>query len=295
MNRLLQLFTIWKYDIVVIEKELFPYLPATVERILSFLGVKYIVDYDDAIFHNYDMHPNKYVRAALGNKIAQVMKYATLVVTGNEYLKAYAVRAGAKEVSFIPTVIDTSKYRIKSKANANENITIGWIGSPSTLQYLNLIKSVLEELSALYSFELAIVGGKSGIGLQGIEKVLEWSEDKEIEMIQDFDIGVMPLKDELWELGKCGYKLIQYMGCGVPVIGSPVGANNDIIQEGKNGFKPTNLEEWKQAFQELLENKELRRLMGANGRRIVEEKYSLQITQTQWLHKIQAASTSQQK
>lgn len=290
LNRLLQLFFVWRYDVVVIEKELFPYLPAFAERTLAFFGVKYIVDYDDAIFHNYDAHANKHIRLVLKRKIAEVMKHAALVVAGNAYLCDYAVKAGAKRIVVIPTVIDTERYSSKPVEKPDGILTIGWIGSPSTLQYLYLIKPVLEELSVQYPIKLAIVGGKSGIGLKGHEEVIEWTEDSEIGLIQEFDIGIMPLKNELWELGKCGYKLIQYMGCGVPVIGSPVGANNVIIEEGENGYKPTDLEAWKDALTKLLNDPRLRNQMGRKGREMVEKHYSLKVARQQWLDNLLATA-----
>lgn len=281
--RLLKLFTLFRYDLVVIEKELFPYLPAFAERLLSLLKIKFIVDYDDAIFHNYDMHSNKVIKTLLKKKIACVMRHSTYVVAGNNYLHDYAVQAGAKNVALIPTVIDTDKYSVKPREKINKYVTIGWIGSPSTLQYLQIVKQVLNELSVQYPIKLVIVGGKSGIGFEGHEEVLEWSEDNEIASIQKFDVGIMPLKDEFWELGKCGYKLIQYMGCGLPVIGSPVGVNKIIIQEGVNGHKPSSQGEWKRALEQLICDNHLRESMGAKGRKIVEANYSLKGGVEEWI------------
>ncbi|WP_276496870.1 glycosyltransferase family 4 protein [Pontibacter litorisediminis] len=284
--RLLKLFTVMKYDLVIIEKELFPYLPAFAERVLVLFDIKYIVDYDDAIFHNYDLHPNKWVRSLLKSKIANVMEGASLVVAGNNYLSNYAVKAGAKRVVIIPTVIDTKKYFIRWKPESNEEVIIGWIGSPSTMQYLQIVKPILKDLIKQNSIKVHIVGGKTGIGLDGYEEIIEWTEGKEVELIQNFDIGIMPLKHELWELGKCGYKLIQYMGCGLPVIGSPVGANNEIICEQENGFKPTNLEEWRVSLQKLITDRKLREKCGIKGRQLVEKDYSLESAQVKWLSNI---------
>jgi glycosyltransferase involved in cell wall biosynthesis len=280
--RFVKLFKTHRYDLLVVEKELFPYLPAFIERILSAVGTRYIVDYDDAIFHNYDLHPNKYIRCLLSNKIAQVMKYSAAVVAGNDYLHAYALKSGATSILIIPTVIDTSLYKLKDSKTASD-VVIGWIGSPSTLQYVKLLKPVLEEINNIHPIKLHIIGGKSGVGLGNIEQVLEWTEDGEVEMIRQLDIGIMPLKDELWEYGKCGYKLIQYMGCGIPVVGSPIGVNDQIIQEGVNGFKPTDTTAWKEAFQKLIKNEELRHEMGVAGRMIVEERYSLTVAGKRWV------------
>lgn len=281
-RRIAKLFKVNKYDLVVIEKELFPFLPAAAELILSFLNVKYIVDYDDAIFHNYDQHTSKWVRHFLGNKIETVMRCSSLVVAGNAYLENYAVKSGSKKVVIIPTVIDTGQYQVKVVNNAPE-VIIGWIGSPSTLKYVEMLRPILQEIKDKYPIKLHIVGGKAGVGLDEIEEVFEWSEETEVELIRRFDIGIMPLRDQLWEYGKCGYKLIQYMGCGVPVVGSPIGVNNIIIQEGVNGFKPKDAEEWKKALEGLIVDQDLRMSMGKDGRRRVEENYSINKASETWL------------
>ncbi|MBD1396958.1 glycosyltransferase [Pontibacter sp. JH31] len=283
--RLIKLFTVSRYDLIIIEKELFPYFPAFAEQVLALLRVKYIVDYDDAIFHNYDLHPNKWVRFLLKNKIAQVMKGASLVVAGNTYLQSYANKAGANQIIVIPTVIDTDLYIIKGQEQSPK-VIIGWIGSPSTLKYVKNILPVLQELSSKYPIRLHIIGGKDGIGFEGYEEVIEWTETSEVNLIREIDIGIMPLNDDAWEKGKCGYKLIQYMGCGVPVVGSPVGVNDEIIVDGVNGFKASNLSEWKKALEILLTNRDLRRSLGEHGRMMVEEKYSSRKAKSIWLENL---------
>jgi hypothetical protein len=102
-------------------------------------------------------------------------------------------------------------------------------------------------------------------------------EETEVSAIQSMDIGVMPLTDTPWARGKCGYKLIQYMACGLPVIASPVGVNKDIVEHGVNGFLAETDKEWCSAIETLLSDSELRRRMGAAGRKKVEESYSLQV------------------
>jgi glycosyltransferase involved in cell wall biosynthesis len=292
LKRTLDVLKAANYDLIVIEKELFPYFPATAEYLLSSFGVKYIVDYDDAIFHNYDTHPNKGIRVLLGKKIATVMRSSALVVAGNKYLHDYAVQSGAVNTCIIPTVIDTTKYVVKQSYSSSE-IVIGWIGSPSTLKYIETLKPILRDLSNRYPIKLHIVGGKSGVGLGEMEEVLDWSEEGEVEMIRNFDIGIMPLQDELWEYGKCGYKLIQYMGCAIPVIGSPIGVNDVIIQEGVNGFKPVDAIGWKNALEALIVDGGLRQSMGSNGRLIVEENYSLIRARKDWYRLISEVAESQ--
>lgn len=282
LKRFLRLFTMPKYDIIVIEKELFPFFPAFVEVLLSWMSVKYVVDYDDAIFHNYDTHDNKFIKKFLGNKISTVMKHSSLVVAGNNYLRDYAVKAGAKNIVVIPTVIDTDQYELKEQKN-NNKVIIGWIGSPTSFHNLNIITPVLREICEAHEVKLHLVGSYGSIGLSEHEVILPWSEESEVELIKQLDIGIMPLKDDLWQKGKCGYKLIQYMGCALPVVGSPVGANDNIIQDGVNGFKPESAEEWKKALEILITNERLRHSMGEEGRKIVEESYSLTSAVAKWV------------
>lgn len=268
------------YDAVVVEKEVFPFLPPLAEAWLRLLGVPYIVDYDDAIFHNYDLHPSRLIRFVLGPKIRYVMRKAALVVCGNAYLEDYARKAGAIHTVVIPTVIDAGRYRVKTReGNAPAAdlapVVIGWIGSPSSLKYLDALSPVLDELTTTYTARVHIIGGKSGIGLGERERVLEWTEEKEGDLIEGLDIGIMPLEDSPWERGKCGYKLIQYMGCGLPVVGSPVGVNREIIVEGVNGFSADGAEEWKASLERLIEDADLRRVMGTEGRKLVMDKYAL--------------------
>jgi glycosyltransferase involved in cell wall biosynthesis len=109
-------------------------------------------------------------------------------------------------------------------------------------------------------------------------EVRSWSESTEVADIQSFDIGIMPLFDEPWEKGKCGYKLIQYMACGIPVISSPVGINTKIVDDGVDGYLAGNSEEWMSAFKILYDRPQLRKKLGESGRKKIESLYSLQVT-----------------
>lgn len=272
--RLLRLFSLGAYDLVVIEKELFPYFPAFFESLLGWAGMRYIVDYDDAIFHNYDRSKYGIVRFLLGNKIAIVMKNATLVIAGNAYLAQKAMAAGAKRVELLPTVIDVERYGIKQPSEPTARFTIGWIGTPFTFKYVKTLTEVFKQLSAHYPITLHLIGAPQGLGLLN-EKVIPWSEETEVAEIQEFDIGIMPLDDSPWEQGKCAYKLIQYMGCGIPVVASPIGMNTSVVREGENGFLAVSEQEWYSALEKLILDAALRRKMGAAGYSSVQEHYSL--------------------
>lgn len=267
------LFTVYRYNKIVIEKELFPYFPPFFERFLAFMYIKYIVDYDDAIFHNYDLHPNPLIRLLLKRKIGAVMRHSETVIAGNRYLASKAIESRAKNVEIVPTVIDISRYGRKEIKDTSKTI-IGWIGSPSTYKYVKTILPAIEKLSLKYPIAFHVVGANEEDNV--LVKSIAWTEATEIQSVLNFDIGIMPLEDSPWEKGKCSYKLIQYMGCGLPVVASPVGMNNEVVEENKNGFLAQNEAEWISALEKLINDPELRKEFGENGRKKVEECYTLQ-------------------
>ncbi len=276
-QRVIELLKSRSFDLLWIEKELFPWLPSWCEMFIARLGIPYVVDYDDAIFHQYDTHSNIFVRKLLGNKIDAVMRNAVAVTAGNKYLMARAEKAGARRVEYLPTVIDLERYSVNDNAK-NPVFTIGWIGSPTTVKYLEMIRPVLSEWDKKNDARLVIIGADF-FKLDGVTvEYRQWSQESEVPGIQQFDVGIMPLPDNLWERGKCGYKLIQYMACGKPVIASPVGVNSKIVEHGINGFLAESKKEWMDALDVLYTNPKKRYEIGNAGRNKVEKEYCLQVT-----------------
>ena len=265
-----------RFDAIWVEAELFRWLPAWVEDCLFPSGVPLIVDYDDAIFHWYEAQRFPGVSRLLGQKIERIMAMADLVVVGNDYLGSYAHLAGARRIEKVPTVVDIDRYFVPVR-DADRRLTIGWIGTPTTAKFFLGIAEVLKDIVNKYGVRIVAVGSdpKQFRGLP--VEVRPWQENTEVTEIQGFDIGVMPLPDDLYERGKCGYKLIQYMACGKPVVASPVGVNVEIVRDGENGFLATTTEEWINALSRLIEDSELRFRMGQEGRSMVESDYSLQV------------------
>lgn len=277
-NRFLRLLGRKKFDLLWVEKELLPWLPASLESIFQNGKIPYIVDYDDAVFHRYEMHPNFFIRTFLTHKIDRVMKKADLVIAGNEYIAERARTAGANHVEILPSVVDVSRYEVK-RWDGDNVFKIGWIGSPVTASFLNAINGALYELNKESNIRLVLVG--AGDAYQNANISLEkipWSEDIELSISRKFDVGIMPLPDEPFERGKCGYKLIQYMAGGVPVIASPVGVNQQIVEHGKNGFLANATGEWLSAFRMLRDDPQKRIVMGMAGRKKAEALYNLQVT-----------------
>lgn len=281
--RFFQLIQLRQFDHIVLEKELFPYLPEWAERMLSFFNVKYIVDYDDAIFHNYDQSTNSFIKNILSNKIDTVMKLSQVVVAGNSYLADRANRAGARRIEIIPTVIDLERYP-PLVFTPKQPLVLGWIGTKSTFEkHVLPIMPWLQKAVVENGIEVHIVGANSKENFGENIKFFPWREATEVAMIHQFDLGMMPLEDTLWEKGKCSYKLIQYMACGKPVIASPVGMNKEVVNEGKNGFTAVTEKDWLAAIKTLVTDAEKRQSFGEAGRRLVEEKFALQVTAKKWI------------
>ena len=276
LRRLGALLTARSYDLVVIEYELMPYLPALLERCLVLLGVRYLVEYDDAIFHRYDRSPHPLVRTLLSGKIASVMRHSCLTIAGNDYLADYARRAGAPRVETVPTVLDLGRYPAPPAAD-NPCFTIGWIGSPSTSQYLLEVAEPLAAVCAGGRGRLVLIGADP-VDLPGVPVLrVPWSEATEVAQICSFDVGIMPLPETPWAQGKCGFKLIQYMACGLPVVASPVGVNSRIVEQGSNGFLAQGTGQWIAALSALRDDRALRVRMGKTGRGKVEKQYSTEV------------------
>lgn len=276
--RLKVLLTARSYDVIWIEKEIFPYCPAFAERFLRWLGVPYVVDYDDAIFHNYDHSRHGVVRTLLGRKIDTVMRLAAHVVVGNRYLADRATTAGATQVTQIPTVVDATRYQ-NGQARPSSPPVIGWIGSPSTEKFLLDVAPALMTVCRDHGAKLLFVGATQQLAqaFAGVDvEIAPWSEDSEADHIARMTIGIMPLQDGLWEQGKCGYKLIQYMAMSVPVIASSVGANIDIVDRAKCGFLVDTPDDWTKAMTAFLGDPRGQQACGMSGRESVENFYCVE-------------------
>jgi glycosyltransferase involved in cell wall biosynthesis len=245
------------------------------------------VDYDDAVFHRYDQHPSRLVRAALGNSIDEVMRRSRLVIAGNDYLAERAKKAGARQIEILPSVVDGSRYH-PAEVPPTGSFNLGWIGSPVTAPFLGLILPALQESHRQTGLRLTLVGGS----ISGLDAtLLPWIEADEISDIQGFHAGIMPLPDAPFERGKCGYKLIQYMACGLPVIASPVGINTKIVRHGESGFLAESQQEWLEAILTLEKSPALRQRMGQAGRSRFEAEYSLQVTAPRLLALLRQAAS----
>lgn len=293
VRRLSRLVRLRRFDLLWIEKELLPWLPFAVESL--FLGrIPYVADYDDAWFHRYDGHPQPLVRALLGRKIDRLMRNAAVVVAGNEYLADRARAAGARQVAILPTVIDLDRYRPRPRV-PDAPFTVVWIGTPLTAAYLPMVAGALATVCRDGRGIVHLIGAGADALPDVPVRVLPWSEDTETGLLQTGDVGIMPLPEAAWERGKCGYKLIQYMALGRPVVASPVGVNRTLVQPGITGFLPESDAEWRAALTALRDRPDLRRSMGAAARRLVERRYSVQVTAPRLVEILTGAAASRDR
>jgi glycosyltransferase involved in cell wall biosynthesis len=277
LRRLRELGATGDCDLIWVYAELFPYLPGPFERLALLSGKPVVYDFDDAFFHTYDLHPRPAVRRVLGQKLEPLLRGAAACCCGNEYLRDYAARL-CKRTMILPTVVDTAQYVPGDRLGSPDApVIIGWIGSPSTWRFVRPLLPLLRSFTESGRARIRIVGAGAAAEadrFNGLE-LADWSEEREIAEVQAMDIGIMPVPDEPWARGKSGYKLIQYMACGLPVIASPVGVNREIVLPGSSGYLAAGLDEWRQALQRLVDDGETRRAFGRKGRALAEDRYSL--------------------
>lgn len=257
------------FDAVIVEKELLPYGPTWFERLL-FRGARRIVlDFDDAVWIPYQKF------RWLGNKIGRLMAGANAVVGGSDVLVVEA-RRHCRRVVKIPTAVDLDRYLAKEDVSGSPPV-VGWIGTPVTSMFLPMIAPSLAALAREVPFRLLLVGARPDFRIEGVDVLHHsWSETSEVDDIRSMDVGIMPLPDSDFARGKCGYKLIQYMACGLPTVASAVGENKAIVTHGETGFLASSEGDWVASLRRLLESRDLRRRMGAAGRVRVHHEYGLE-------------------
>ncbi len=261
-------------DIVVILRKL---LPPWKQRLIRKFSEKIIFEYDDAIMYRSSRWANQHSGTRKA-RFENMVKTCDLIIAGNRFLREEATKyVDEKKMHIIPTVVNIEKYSPKSYDSSKDNIILGWLGSQGTLYYLKTLLPVFEEIGKRFpSVQLKIVCNDffDVPNMRVIKK--EWAEADEVADLQGFDIGLGPLTDDVWTRGKCGLKLIQYLAVGVPVVCSPVGANKEIVSNGKVGFWASDTGEWIEKLGILIENPELRKQMGERGRERIKREYSLQ-------------------
>jgi len=263
-------------DLVFIYREAIMLGSIYFEKQLRKQNAKIIFDFDDSIWLNDVSDGNKNL-AWLKNpeKTQEICELADMVIVGNQYLADYAKQFN-KNVVIVPTTIDTGYHSSETKKDS-QKICIGWTGTSTTLKHFKTIEPVLYKLKEKYG-ELVCFKLINNADYKNDILQLEttyWNKEQEIEQLQEIDIGIMPLPNDKWSKGKCGFKGLQYMALEIPSVMSPVGVNTEIIEHGENGFLADSEEEWFQVLSELIENKQLRADIGKAGRETVERRFSV--------------------
>lgn len=271
-----------QYDIVFVQREAIMVGVTWFERQIRKRGAKYIFDFDDSIWLMDTSEGNKkYEWMKDPEKTARNIRHANLVLAGNAYLADYA-RHYNDHVRIIPTTIDTDVH--KPLPATKDKIVIGWSGSLTTMKHFDYALSFLRLIKEKYpQVEIHVVSDAERHNKQLGVKGIKWTAESEVEIINSFSIGIMPLPNDEWAKGKCGLKGLTYMACEVPTVMSPVGVNVDIIRHGENGFLASTTEEWVNYLSQLIESAELRERMGKAARQTVIEKYSVQAQKENYL------------
>ncbi|MGB9628826.1 MAG: glycosyltransferase family 4 protein [Thermodesulfobacteriota bacterium] len=264
--------TLPQYDIVFLQRKRFnqPRLALLRKR-----AKRIVYDFDDSVMYRNSKAKDP-ISQTRRRRFIQMIKASDFVIAGNEFLKSQVLPIHSK-VEVIPTPIDQERYSLKRYPFEKERVILGWIGDHGSIHYLEKMRPIFENLGKRYPYvDLKIVCDVffDCEQMKVIKKY--WSSEEEVSDLQSFDIGLMPLVDDPWSWGKCGLKIIQYQGVGVPVVCTPVGINRDLVEDGVNGFYATTPKEWEEKLSILIEDSFLREKMGVEGRKRVLEGYTLQ-------------------
>ena len=275
-RRLKVLRQIKNFDLVYIYNEAALLGPALAEQYISSREVPFVFDFDDAIFlhYTYISPVNRYLRLLkFPGKTASICRMASRVMVGNTYLADYALKFN-KNVTIVPSTVDTDSYTIDKPVSKSEPLVIAWTGSYSTVQYLDTLRSVFLRLAKFQNFKLRVIGvpdyRMSGINVEA----RPWKSETEVADLRGIDIGIMPMPEDDWTRGKCGMKALQFMALGIPTVCAPVGVNSTILRQNENGLLAANDDEWVDSLSRLLNSAELRERLGKEGRATIEANYS---------------------
>ena len=279
-KRLADLQSADQYDIIFIQRESFVSGSTYFERKFARSGAKIIFDFDDAIWLLDVSEANRNLKWLKDpSKTKKIISLADHIIAGNSFLADYA-KDFNPNVSIIPTVIDTEYYKSSFRSN-DESVTIGWTGSQTTIKHLKLAEPIFNRLHEKYGDKVRFAAiTERPIDMNGtpVEQI-PWDKSKEVSSLDQIDVGIMPLPDDDWSRGKCGFKGIQYMSLNKPAVMSPVGVNPEIVSDGQNGFLPSTEDEWIDCLSRLIESSDLRNEMGQKARQTIEERYSVMAVQ----------------
>lgn len=253
------------FDIVFLQRTIYKGISPLPEKLLYKINKNIIFDFDDAIWEQYDKK---------NNPVDTVLSLSKKVVAGNAYLEEYA-RKFNKNTTIIPSPISTLLIKTKPKQRPDV-VTIGWSGSRSNLPFIESLSPVFKQLHEKYGskIEILIMSDTKPNNLGAPFTHIKWNPEVEYPAISQFDIGLMPLNDNKFTRGKCSFKILQYMAVGAPAIASPVGMNNEVIEDGKSGFLARSNNDFLEKISYLIDNPNERAKFGARGKELFQKKYT---------------------
>lgn len=287
--RLKEIFRARNFDVIYVHLELAPIGPPFLEYLLSKTGRPVIYDIDDLVFLPHASTANRFMEFfRTRSRIDFLLKPGSHVIVCTEYLKKYALQYNDK-VTNISSTINTVTYFVNNPYTNQKRVCVGWSGSHSTSPYLHLLDNVLLKIQKKYNVRIKVIGDASFRIPEADIDAQQWCLETEVRDLQELDIGIYPLPNEEWVLGKSGLKALQYMALGIPTVAQSIGANFEIIQDGVNGFLVNSEEEWLKKISLLIENPELRKKIGVAGRKTVEERYSVKVNAPRYLEVLRSA------
>ena len=283
LRRFSLLFRLGGYDRVFLHREAAPVGPPVIEWLIAkVLRKKIIYDFDDAIWLPNVSDSNRFAaRIKFHDKVKSICRWSWKISCGNAYLQDFAKQYN-RCAFFIPTTVDTDRYKPAPQKTTDNKIVIGWTGSQSTNAYLENMDGVFASLARDVDFELMVISNQPP-QLHHPFRFVNWQRESEVSDLAQLDVGLMPLTDNEWSLGKCAFKLIQYGALAIPAVASPVGANKSVVLENESGFFATTDGEWIAALKRLCSNAQLRMKMGAASRERIEAEYSQRAVRERYL------------
>lgn len=287
-RRFLHVLRALQFETVIVRRELLvfnDYGNLFMEKFLIGLHDRVILDFDDDI--SAAKREPKEVSTLFGkfmgehpSKFSESLKLYKYFITGTDYLKDLVLKTNNsvpnKSILVLPTCVDYNNYSSKKYNDEDDKITLGWVGGNYNLFLLDLVTEHLNELVVHYDIELLVISGREYSNQKAKFKIINkaWSLETEIENLKMIDIGIMPLTDDIESRGKCGFKLIQYMGLGVVSVADAITVNNQIIDDKLNGRLIYNRAEWFTVIRSLLNNRSQLENIGREARRKVQEFYT---------------------
>lgn len=275
-------------DLVYVHLEAVPIGPPILEALVA-PRVPFVYDIDDLVHLPHSSRANPFMRWLRSRqKPIRLMRLADHVVVCTEHLRRVA-EAENDHVTNISSTINTQRYVPVVPRDRTAGVVVGWSGSHSTSPYLHLLDEVLLRLQRTEGIRVKVIGD-SRFRVAGLElEAQEWQADTEVADLSEIDIGIYPLPDEAWVLGKSGLKLLQYMGMGLPAVAERIGTNLGIVDHGVDGFLARGPEEWERTIRALVRDPGLRGRIGRAGRRTVEARFSVQATAPAYREVLSAA------